>query len=781
MLSIRNVLISAFLLISIVLCAVVTDELLSSYRRYIAYGSVAEHAQLDKTVFQALLNFRSERGDSATALTLEKAQAAGAMESVAQKRLAVDAAMVEVLKISERLQSQSLQPVIDALEQQYRIVLDLRKSVDSNLERELAQRDAKLSDKVLAVGADFLAQLEKTSNATEVEIRTLDNTLMDIVQMRAFAWATRASGGVAAIILNGPIAEGRPMNAEEIRKLQASDVSTNFAWSAVRTLVDHPHTPEALKSAFATADSNYFSGKFADMRAQLVEAMSTGKKPTISIDDWRGSVTPALLTIASVASLAMDDMTERADAAYSDAFESLILYGATLLGAFLATAFGLGVVLWRVTGPVGQLTATMHTLAEGKSDIVVPGVARRDEIGHMARSVEVFRLAAIRNAELEAQAEANRRRNEEERIELQRRAEAEADERLNRATATLATGLRRLASGDMLCEINEQFAPQFEALRDDFNTSVRQLCQTLQRVDQSVSVVSGGATEISEASDNLSRRTEQQAASLEETAAALEEITANVAATSKRSAEARDVVRDARKRAGESGAVVRNAVAAMERIETSSKQIGQIIGVIDEIAFQTNLLALNAGVEAARAGDAGKGFAVVAQEVRELAQRSASAAKEIKGLIQTSAVAVGEGVKLVSDTGEGLASIEEFVQAINVHMDAIAIAAQEQSAGLSEVNTAVNHMDQATQQNAAMVEEMSAAGVGLAEESTGLKRLLTQFELGSQTESLRKIASQMRETARPVHEPDLKRPAAIGRMVTVNSGRAVSAQSWEEF
>ncbi|NTE67571.1 methyl-accepting chemotaxis protein, partial [Agrobacterium tumefaciens] len=182
--------------------------------------------------------------------------------------------------------------------------------------------------------------------------------------------------------------------------------------------------------------------------------------------------------------------------------------------------------------------------------------------------------------------------------------------------------------------------------------------------------------------------------------------------------------------AGRSGEIVRNAVDAMGRIEDSSKRIGQIISVIDEIAFQTNLLALNAGVEAARAGEAGRGFAVVAQEVRELAQRSANAAKEIKTLINRSAEEVGGGVALVRSTGDALEEIVALVNRVDGHVNSIATAAREQATGLQEINTSVNHMDQMTQQNAAMVEETTAASQTLAEESRQLRSLLSRFELG---------------------------------------------------
>jgi methyl-accepting chemotaxis protein len=395
-----------------------------------------------------------------------------------------------------------------------------------------------------------------------------------------------------------------------------------------------------------------------------------------------------------------------------------------------------------VVRPLKALTAAMQRLASGDTAIAVASV-RKDEIGDMQRAVDVFRKAAIRNSELEAEAEQARQRSESERAEMQRRAEEEAERLLLQATGTLATALQSLSTGNMTCEIEQPLAPRFEQLRHDFNHSVRTLRETLQQVGRSVSAVDGGAQEISSASDDLSRRTERQAASLEETAAALDQITTNVVSTSKRTEEARQIAHTASLRAEKSGVVVDDAISAMERIEQSASQISNIIVVIDEIAFQTNLLALNAGVEAARAGEAGKGFAVVAQEVRELAQRSAKAAKEINALIQNSTVAVKDGVKLVGETGHGLKDIGELVQAFAQHMDAITSAASEQSHGLSHINASINTMDQTTQQNAAMVEEMTAAGVGLARESTSLQQMISGFQLDRRDASSRGDARRL--------------------------------------
>jgi methyl-accepting chemotaxis protein len=320
-------------------------------------------------------------------------------------------------------------------------------------------------------------------------------------------------------------------------------------------------------------------------------------------------------------------------------------------------------------------------------------------------------------------------------------------------------------------------------LHGDFNAAMEKLQETMQAIAANTAGVRSGASEINQASDDLSRRTEQQAASLEETAAALDEITATVKRAAESAKEARELVATAKTDAERSGEVVREMVGAMSGIETSSRQIGNIIGVIDEIAFQTNLLAFYAGVEAARAGDAGRGFAVVATEVRALAQRSAEAAKEIKALISTSGQQVDSGVKLVAETGKALVRIVDQVSRLNQVVGTIASSAQEQATGLNEVNTAVNQMDQVTQRNAAMVEESTAASHALASEAAELSQLVGQFQIGlietRQTRPVRKAAPPVKTPARRGERTAPER-AASDRVVAFNRGGAAMADTFED-
>ena len=449
----------------------------------------------------------------------------------------------------------------------------------------------------------------------------------------------------------------------------------------------------------------------------------------------------------------------------------------TILMGAVAMAVAVGGLLFLLqkglVSPLTRIAAAMRTLATGDTSIDIPGVERKDEVGEMAASAEVFRQNAIANRRLEEEAEASRGQTEAVRQANQQRMQDEA-EKLRFATETLGDGLQRLAHGDISFQLNEPFAADYEPLRQNFNASLQQLAKTIGAVLHSVVSIDNGTREISDGANDLSRRTEQQAAALEETAAALDEITVNVRNSSQRTEEARNVAVLANQNAGRSAEVVSQAVEAMRRIEDSSQQISNIIGVIDEIAFQTNLLALNAGVEAARAGEAGKGFAVVAQEVRELAQRSAQAAKEIKALITASGTQVSSGVSLVGETGVALKAIGDYVSQINGLMDAIAVSAREQSTGLAEVNTAVNQMDQTTQQNAAMVEQSTAAAASLASEAVRLRELVVQFKLSG--------VGQGSAPARPAPRAATPDTQPVRRAMPATIGNtALKAQEWSEF
>ncbi|MBX9464946.1 MAG: methyl-accepting chemotaxis protein [Aquamicrobium sp.] len=457
------------------------------------------------------------------------------------------------------------------------------------------------------------------------------------------------------------------------------------------------------------------------------------------------------------------------------------------VGGVVLAVLVCGFLVWRsVALPISRTARSMRALASGELDVEIPGLGRRDEIGEIADAFQLFRENTIRKVNEERDAEEARRREASEREELERAEKERQAHELQYAVDMLANGLSRLAEGDVAQRIDEPFTPSMEKLRADFNNSVAKLQAALQTVGENANAIHAGSDEIRNASDDLSKRTEQQAASVEQTAAALEQIVTTVRDSSRRAEEAGALVARTRAGAERSGAIVQDAVAAMDRIEASSTQISTINGVIDEIAFQISLLALNAGIEAARAGEAGRGFAVVAQEVRDLAQRAANAAKEINTLITTSGEHVRAGVGLVGEAGEALRTIVSEVQEISTNVVAIVEASREQATGLNEINIAVNRIDQGTQQNAAMVEQSTAASHKLAGEAAALNALLAQFKLGREAP-----ISSLREPARSLQQPTTG-IRAIGQRIAVafrSGSSAAAAQTvapadeagWEEF
>ncbi|MBB4006661.1 methyl-accepting chemotaxis protein [Allorhizobium taibaishanense] len=440
-------------------------------------------------------------------------------------------------------------------------------------------------------------------------------------------------------------------------------------------------------------------------------------------------------------------------------------------GIALAIALVLVVILTRaIMRPIPQLTAAASSLAEGRTDVVVPHQDLKNEIGAMAQALDVFRKEALLKIELEREANAERVRNEEQRAAHEAEKDAHAVARRRNADA-LAIAINRLSAGDLTSRIEEPFLPELEGLRTDFNNAVSTLGIAFAKLRNEAMAVEASGSEMRSAASEMANRTEQQAASLEETSAALEQITGTVRSAADRAQQAATLAANAQVNTEGSSKVVSDAVEAMSRIEQASSEISKIINVIDEIAFQTNLLALNAGVEAARAGEAGKGFAVVAQEVRELAQRSANAAKDIKGLITKSGTEVAGGVKLVRETGDALSAISGQVSQINGLIGEIATSSREQSTGLAEINTAVNHMDTFTQKNAAMVEETTAVTHRLAESATTLVGLVGQFKVPGE------VAPQHRMAPKATYQPAAQQPSAAAsrnRPVPAKAGSATS-------
>ena len=480
----------------------------------------------------------------------------------------------------------------------------------------------------------------------------------------------------------------------------------------------------------------------------------------------------------AVSALAYRDAAETL-ASTEDALFSKISMGASILSILLFIG-GLFLFRQRAIVPLTSMKDYMGMLAAGDYSNDVPYVQRDDEIGEMAQSVAYFRQG-------EMDRKAARRQSESEQAEIKRleqeaaERQAEEDAERVRVIEALTTGLENLSSGNLGYRINATFAPAYEKLRTEFNAAVGSLSETMEDISATTDAVRLASSEIGSASDDLSKRTEQQAASLEETAAALDEITSTVKSSSRRAEEASDMVGATKSGAEKSGTVVKNAISAMEKIEESSKQISQIISVIDDIAFQTNLLALNAGVEAARAGEAGKGFAVVAQEVRELAQRSANAAKEIKTLIETSSTHVGAGVSLVNDTGTSLGEIEGQVGKINDLIQSIVTGAREQSTALTEINSAINQMDQVTQQNAAMVEETNAATQGLSGEAVKLEGLVRRFTTKSNAPHAAPVAAN--SSSKPAQSPARALAGKVASAFGMGGGAATARkeESWSEF
>jgi methyl-accepting chemotaxis protein len=600
------------------------------------------------------------------------------------------------------------------------------------------QSAAKTLDKI---GGEFKTAIAG-GDRSDAAVTDVAGKLRNFTQLNAYLGLAAQQKMKEATIkfgeLDAPLAKAQALIADG-RTLQSAGYGLQIMMARFllepteenRALLEKQFT--ALKSAMAalekTAADQVDLAKAAQELAPVIDQMTAASAEFVKVSENRkvsydqagaelNVIWKQLTTFAEMQKVSAGQERQEANS---------ISIGATGIGILISIFAGIGLVL-TFKGPIGQITSAMRRLAEGVLDTKINGEARVDEIGEMARALGVFKQNALSKIEIESRSEAERAEAEEERRrnDLEKQ---EIDRQIDFAVNALASGLGRLAKGDISETIDTPFHGRLEQLRNDFNQSLEHLQDTMTQIRSNTYMIQRNAAEMSSAADQLAKRTEQQAASLEQTAAAVDEITVTVKSSAERAEEANTIVADTKGRADTSSTVVANAIDAMGRIEDASGQIVQIIDVIDEIAFQTNLLALNAGIEAARAGEAGKGFAVVAQEVRELAQRSAGAAQQIKDLIHKSSTEVSSGAKLVQQTGAVLAEISANIITVADRVSVIAMASRDQSNALAEVNSSVNEMDQMTQRNAAMVEETNAATRQLADEADALMQLVNQFKL----------------------------------------------------
>jgi methyl-accepting chemotaxis protein len=391
-----------------------------------------------------------------------------------------------------------------------------------------------------------------------------------------------------------------------------------------------------------------------------------------------------------------------------------------ILGLFILSLFGR-----RVTSPLSKLEKAMEAMAQGQLDIEIPGSGKRDELGRIARALDEIKLSIARRAVTDGNLQ----------LAVQQQ-----------VTGALEEALLALKSGELTHRIGEEFPGKYQRLRDDFNAMIEALEDQIREVAVASTTVRAGASEISAAAQDLAARTEQQATTLGETTSTVMALTESVTNARTAAVVAAQAAREAEKEATNSGRQMGDAVTAMTSIAATSEKMRSIVAIIDGISFQTNLLALNAGVEAARAGDAGRGFAVVANEVRGLAERSSKAASEIAELIVTSGKEVQQGVEMVSQTQASLSRIVKQAIDVSTMIADLSQKCVQQTEAIEQVNGVIGNLDNATQLNAALVEEAGAAAASLANESERLAQVVGRFSLTGTVNAVGKL-TRLRSTS----------------------------------
>lgn len=585
---------------------------------------------------------------------------------------------------------------------------------------------------LVALGSNLLYQMSKIeSTSSDLANNWLPST-MYVAQMQKATSARRVAEAVHIAAKDAALSR----RAEE--QIVAADADFDRAATGFQSLLDSDQD-RANWQAYAQARAAYVRRSSEVLRISRANddatAMTSYLGDELSLYDAQAK---ALDAIENYNSTGANKIAAGASAVYASAQRFSII--CIVLNVLLVAAM-LFVLRRQISIPIAGLADTMRALSSGNSAVQVANTDRNDEIGAMAKSVLVFRDAAVEQGRAAAA-----------------KAKSEAEQR--DVVKTIGQHLASLAHGDLTAEIRQEFPPAYAEVRTNFNDALASLRKLISTVAASAGQIRTGAAEIATSAEDLSRRTESNASSLEETAAAIAEMDGRLKATAQAAAQTVARADQTIATVNDGRGVADEAVQAMTRVSDSAKGIDDVIEGLDKIAFQTRVLAMNAAVEAGRAGEAGRGFAVVADLVSALAMRAEEEAKRARDQLTVTQVDIGAAVTAVNRVDGALANISGVVDEVHSLLATIAADNQAQAAAVTQVTAAVSSMDQATQQNAAMVEETSAAARNLANEVTGMTELAGQFRTGADTPAPAFAGAPAPKRLPPQAVAALRRPAA---------------------
>ncbi|BAF86722.1 putative histidine kinase [Azorhizobium caulinodans ORS 571] len=688
-LSIKLTLLALFGLVSLIMAALCGSSLLTAYKRDLAAAEAQAYAEIDRGLFQAFTTLRTERSDSAAALSRPLDAMPPLVAGIAKRREKVDAGFAVALTELSSQGTPEAKDLAGRVEGIRKAIKDLRADIDRALQLPPDSRDKTLSTRIYDVTVRELDRLDDVSQDIGKRIRSLDISLTPYLSVRGTTGIVRNSEGNTVLAVSNALRKGEPLAPKDLTEVQAEEVRGQLGWSMVKEEVDNKDIPASLREAVAKADSAFFSGSFKTLKEDTLKTLSNGGKPPLTLDQWRSAAVPALETIGAVAITAMDEMADAAGAAAGRARASLALYAGLLVVALLIAGAGLVVVIRRVTRPISGLTATMQRLADGDLAVDVAGTRRHDEVGSMAKAVLVFKEEMARNTALEAEAKAAHVQAEAERRE----------------------GMLKLAA---------EFESAVGGIIGSVASASTQLHGTARTMAEAARRTSEKSTAVAAAAEEASTNVVMVASSAEELGSSVDEIGRQVQQSAEMSSVA---VAEAQK----TGTVIQDLAQAASRI-------GDVVGLISSIAEQTNLLALNATIEAARAGDAGKGFAVVASEVKALATQTAKATEEIESQIGAIQATTKQAVQVIEGVGSQIRKMSDVATSISAAVEEQGVATREivrnvdqAATGTNSVTAHISEVAQTADETGSAAGQVLTAAAALTDQAKRLEAEMQRF------------------------------------------------------